>query len=279
MLRKIVKRALEEDLFFGDVTTESVVPEGLCGRAVARAKEQLVVCGLPIAEEVFRVVDPELRVKRRIGEGEEVASGTVLFEVSGKVRSILKGERVALNFLQHLSGIATLTRQFVKAVEGLPVRIVETRKTIPGLRYLEKYAVKVGGGGNHRFGLSEGILIKDNHIVACGGVREAVERARAAGPHVFRIEIEVRNMEELREALSSGAEVILLDNLSPEELREAVKLARALRPEVILEASGGVTLENVRSIAETGVDIVSVGRLTHSARAVDIHLKLVDIFD
>ncbi len=279
LLRKIVKRALEEDLSFGDVTTETLISEELSGRAVARAKEGLVVCGLPVAEEVFHLLDPELRVERRVGEGEEVPPGTVLLEVSGRVRSILKGERVALNFLQHLSGIATLTRRFVKAVEGLPVKIVETRKTTPGLRYLEKYAVRVGGGHNHRFGLSEGLLIKDNHILACGGVEAAVRRARASAPHVFRVEVEVRNLEELREALSSGAEVILLDNFDPVELREAVKLARNLKPEVVLEASGGVTLENVRAVAETGVDLISVGRLTHSARAVDIHLKLVEIFN
>ncbi|MBX6423149.1 carboxylating nicotinate-nucleotide diphosphorylase [Thermosulfurimonas sp. F29] len=273
-----VRRALEEDLSFGDLTTEALIPEELYGRAVIRAKEKLVVCGLPVAEEVFRTVDPELALKRRAGEGEEVPAGGVLLEVSGSVRSILKGERVALNFLQHLSGIATLTRRFVEAVAGLPVRIVDTRKTTPGLRYLEKYAVRVGGGHNHRFGLSEGILIKDNHIDACGGVRAAVETVRRAAPHVFRVEVEVRTLEELREALSAGAEVILLDNFSPQELREAVKLARSVKPEVLLEASGGISLDNVREFAETGVDIISVGRLTHSAPAVDIHLRLIETF-
>ncbi len=273
LYRPLIEMALREDMVFGDLTSEALIPSALCGRGVARAKEDLVVCGLPVARTVFEVVDQELQVNFLVKEGQEVSAGTELLEVSGRVASILKAERVVLNFLQHLSGIATLTRAFVKRVEGLPVKIVDTRKTTPGLRLLEKYAVRVGGGYNHRFGLSEGILIKDNHIKACGGVREALQRARSL-PHVFRIEIEVRTLEELEEALSAGAEAILLDNMSPEELREAVKRAREKNPRVILEASGGVNLDNVRQIAETGVDLISIGRITHSARAVDINLKI-----
>lgn len=279
MLRPLVEQALREDLFFGDPTTEALVPEELKGRGVCRSKEPLVVCGLPVAREVFRVIDPELELDFRVREGERVEAYTVLFEVRGRIRSILQGERVALNFLQHLSGIATLTRRFVEAIQGLPVRIVDTRKTTPGLRYLEKYAVRVGGGHNHRLGLSEGVLIKDNHIRACGGIREAIKRAREKLPHTFRLEVEVSSLEELEEALSVGAEVILLDNLDPPRVREAVARARSLRPQVLLEVSGGVTLENVRAFAETGVDLISVGRLTHSAPAVDIHLKITETFN
>ncbi|QJA06867.1 carboxylating nicotinate-nucleotide diphosphorylase [Thermosulfurimonas marina] len=278
LYEELVRQALKEDAPFGDLTTEALVPPDLRGRAIIRAKEALVVCGLPVAETVLREVDPELAVNFLVEEGREVSGGTVLAEIVGRVASILQAERVALNFLQHLSGVATYVRQVVRAVEGLPVRIVDTRKTTPGLRLLEKYAVRIGGGHNHRFGLSEGILIKDNHIRACGGVAEAVRRARERLPHVFRIEVEVRTLTELEEALSAGAEVILLDNMSLEELRAAVELARQRAPGVLLEASGGVTLENVRAVAETGVDLISLGALTHSARAVDIHLKVVEIF-
>jgi len=273
----VIEAALREDLVFGDFTTEALIPPGLKGLGVVRAKEPLVFCGFPIALSVFHRIDPTLEVRSLVEEGREVSAGEVLIEVSGRVASILKAERVALNFLQHLSGIATLVRKFVKKVADLPVKIVDTRKTTPGLRILEKYAVRVGGGSNHRFGLSEGILIKDNHVKACGGIREALVRARTL-PHVFRIEIEVRTLEELREAISAGAEAVLLDNMSLEELRKAVKLARTLNPKVLLEASGGITLENVRAVAETGVDLISVGYLTHSPRAVDINLKIQKVF-
>ena len=272
--RRLLEEALREDLFFGDLTTQALIPPDLKGEGRARAKERLVFCGFPVAYETFKIVDPELEVKPLVKEGEEVAPGRELLVVSGCISSILKAERVVLNFLQHLSGIATLTREFVKRVEGVQVKIVDTRKTTPGLRVLEKYAVRVGGGHNHRFGLSEGILIKDNHIQACGGVRKALERAQTL-PHVFRIEIEVQNLEELKEAIEGGAQAVLLDNMSPELLKQAVALARSLNPNVILEASGGVTLENVRAVAETGVDLISIGRLTHSARAVDINLKIL----
>ena len=273
----LIEAALKEDLSFGDFTTEALIPSDLKGLGVARAKEELVFCGFPVALSVFHKVDPELEVRSLVEEGSEVSAGEALFEVSGRVASILKAERVALIFIQHLSGIATLTRKFVKKLADLPVKVVDTRKTTPGLRILEKYAVRVGGGSNHRFGLSEGILIKDNHVKACGGVKEALARARTIS-HLFRIEIEVKTLTELREAISAGAEVVLLDNMSLEELKEAVKLARSLNPKIILEASGGVTLENVRAIAETGVDLISVGRLTHSARAMDINLKIEKLF-
>jgi len=273
----LIERALKEDLPFGDFTTEALIPPALKGVGVARAKEALVFCGFQVALAVFHKVDPKLEVRYLVDEGQEVSAGEPLLEVSGRVASILKAERVALNFMQHLSGIATLTQKFVKKLAGLPVKLVDTRKTTPGLRVLEKYAVRVGGGSNHRFGLSEGILIKDNHIKACGGIKEALARAQKVS-HVFRIEIEVETLEELREAISAGAEIILLDNMSLEELKEAVKLARSLNPKILLEASGGVTLENVRAVAETGVDLISVGYLTHSARAVDINLKIEKLF-
>jgi len=278
LYRDLVREALREDAPFGDLTTQALIPEDLRGRAVVRAQEPLVVCGLPVAEAVFREVDSGLELSAKVREGEEVSEGAILLEISGKVTSILQAERVALNFLQHLCGLATAVRQVVRAVEGLPVRIVDTRKTLPGLRLLQKYAVRVGGGGNHRFGLSEGLLIKDNHVRACGGVAKAIKRARERAPHPFRIEVEVRNLSELEEALQAGAEVVLLDNMSLEELREAVRQARQKAPGVLLEASGGVTLEKVRAVAETGVDLISLGALTHSVRAADIHLKLVDIF-
>ena len=277
LYRTFLVEALKEDLGHGDVTTNVLIEPSLKGLAWLRAKEELVLCGLEVVKEVFFLVDPELSFIPLRRDGETIKPGEVVAEVRGKVASILKGERVALNLLQHLSGIATYTRKFVEKVKGFPVKILDTRKTTPGLRVLEKYAVSCGGGVNHRFGLSDGVLIKDNHIKACGSVKEALRRAKEGLPHVYRVEVEVKDLSELKEALSAGAEAILLDNMSPETLREAVRIARRLKPDVLLEASGGVTLENVREIAATGVDLISVGRLTHSAPAVDLHLKVVSL--
>ncbi len=269
-LDEIIKYALEEDRAFEDVTTAYVVPEGKRARGRALAKSRGVMAGGWVAEKVFSAVDPGLVFRQYKKEGEEFLPGEVLFTVEGEASSILKGERVALNFLQRLCGIASLTREFVRAVEGTGVKIMDTRKTTPLLRLLEKYAVKMGGGENHRFDLREMVLIKENHIVLAGSLREAIRRAKKSGKFV---EVEVKSLEELREALSCGPDRIMLDNFSPEEIRRAVGLVRG---RVELEASGGVNLENVREIAETGVDLISIGGLTHSFRSSDISL-LVEV--
>ena len=269
MLERIAFAALAEDLGDGDVTTEATVDANATGSADLVVKEPGVVCGLAVAEAVFRAVDPELRFERLVEEGASVAAGTSVARVAGAERAILTGERTALNFLARLSGIATLTRRYVDAVDGTGAAILDTRKTTPGLRALEKHAVATGGGRNHRFGLDDGVLVKDNHLRAAGSVTSAVERLRAATP--LPIEVECDTLEQVSEALAAGAEAILLDNMIPDQLRAAVALARG---RARLEASGGVTLENVRDVAETGVDEISVGALTHSARSLDVSLEL-----
>lgn len=277
LYRALIQEALREDLGHGDVTTQALVPEGLEGEGEIKAKEELVLCGVEVARLVFQELDPDLEFEPLRLDGALLAAGEVAVRLRGRVASILQGERVALNLLQHLSGVATLTRRFVEEIKGLPAKIIDTRKTTPGLRVLEKYAVVTGGGVNHRFGLSDGVLIKDNHIQACGSVKRALKRARQNLPHVYRVEIEVKTLAELEEALEAGAEAVLLDNMDLETLRQAVTLARQRNPQVVLEASGGVSLENVRAVAETGVDLISIGRLTHSAPAVDLSLKLTRI--
>jgi nicotinate-nucleotide pyrophosphorylase (carboxylating) len=269
MLERVAFAALAEDLGDGDVTTEATVDADATGSADLVVREPGVVCGLAVAEAVFRAVDSELRFERLVEEGASVAAGTAVARVAGPERAILTGERTALNFLARLSGIATLTRRYVDAVEGTGAAILDTRKTTPGLRALEKHAVATGGGRNHRFGLDDGVLVKDNHLRAAGSVASAVERLRAATP--LPIEVECDTLEQVSEALAAGAEAVLLDNMSPDQLRAAVALARG---RARLEASGGVTLENVRAVAETGVDEISVGALTHSARSLDVSLEL-----
>jgi len=269
MLERVAFAALAEDLGDGDVTTEATVDVDATGSAELVVKEPGVVCGLAVAEAVFRAVDSELRFERLVEEGASVAAGTAVARVAGAERAILTGERTALNFLARLSGIATLTRRYVDAVEGTGAAILDTRKTTPGLRALEKHAVATGGGRNHRFGLDDGVLVKDNHLRAAGSVACAVERLRAATP--LPIEVECDTLEQVSEAVAAGAEAILLDNMSPDQLRSAAALARG---RARLEASGGVTLENVRAVAETGVDEISVGALTHSARSLDVSLEL-----
>ena len=270
-LREMVRRALAEDLGPGDVTSQACLPADLVGRARIEAREAGVMSGLAVAEEVFRQLSAAVSFRALVAEGETFPAGARLAELEGPVRDLLAGERVALNFLQRLSGIATLTRRYVEAVAGTKAVIVDTRKTTPGLRLLEKAAVRAGGGRNHRFGLSDGVLIKDNHLVAAGGIRPAVEAARAHAHHLLRIEVEVTSLEGLEEAIAAGAEAVLLDNMTVEQMAEAVKLARGL---VLLEASGGVSLETVGAIAATGVDFISVGKLTHSAPALDLSLEL-----
>jgi len=272
LLNDLVERALEEDLAGGDVTTQAVVEEET--RAVARAvaRTPLVVCGTDLFARVFYTVDPGLRVERYLPDGARAAAGDALAAVEGAAGSILSAERVALNFIQRLCGIATLTRRFVDAVPpGKSLRIADTRKTTPGLRALERYAVRVGGGRNHRDSLSSAVLIKDNHILAAGGIAEAIARARRSAPHTSRISIEVESLSDLDLALNAGAEVVMLDNFDEEAIVEAVRRARG---KALVEVSGGITLERIPRLAESGVDVVSVGALTHSAPAADISLEL-----
>ena len=274
LYRDIISRAIREDLNHGDITTSCTIPAGQRAEAVIVAKEPCVVAGVFVAKECFLLLDSRVEFVAEAQEGSRVETGGIILECRGDCASLLASERVALNFLQRMCGTATLASRFAQAVSGTGCRVVDTRKT-PGLRIREKYAVRIGGCYNHRFDLSDGILIKDNHIAACSGsVKEAVSRARASAPHGLRIEIEVSSMSELEEALDAGAEAVLLDNMNCAELEEAVRYARDRKPGIILEASGGVTLENVRDIAKTGVDIVSTGALTHSARAVDLSMRI-----
>ena len=268
-LERVALAALAEDVGKGDVTTEATVDAVATGSADVVVKEPGVVCGLEIAEAVFLAVDPELRFERLVDDGAVVAAGAPVARVAGPERAILTGERTALNFLARLSGIATLTRRYVDAVEGTGAAILDTRKTTPGLRALEKHAVACGGGRNHRFGLDDGVLVKDNHLRAAGSVATAVERLRAATS--LPIEVECDTLAQVTEALAAGADAILLDNMTTDRLRDAVALVGG---RARLEASGGVTLENVRAVAETGVDEISVGALTHSARSLDVSLEL-----
>ncbi|HXH69408.1 MAG TPA: carboxylating nicotinate-nucleotide diphosphorylase [Pyrinomonadaceae bacterium] len=266
---------LREDIGRGDITTQSTVPPDVRGLGRFLAKEDLVVCGLEVAEAVFAHLDPENpEIENTFDDGDEVKAGTVFATLKGYADVLLAGERVALNLLQRMCGVATLTRQYVKAVEGTCTQIIDTRKTTPGLRLLEKYAVTVGGGKNHRFGLDDGVLIKDNHIALAGGITEAITMAKKKVGHLHKIEVEISNWAQLREAIESGADIILLDNQTPEEAEKLVEMARQLNPNVLLEASGGMDLDRVRSFAEAGVDLISVGKLTHSAKAVDISFKI-----
>jgi nicotinate-nucleotide pyrophosphorylase (carboxylating) len=274
LLSRIIEFALAEDIHTGDITTDTVVPPGRPARARLIAKEPMVLAGLDVARQVFLAVDPSLRFRAMAADGDHLPVGTVMAEVEGDAASLLKGERVALNFLQRLCGIATVTSRYVAAVAGTGARIVDTRKTTPGLRVLEKYAVRVGGGTNHRTGLYDGVLIKENHIAAAGGITEAIRRARQGIPHTIRIEVETETLDEVREALAARADIIMLDNMDTSTMKEAVAI---IGGKALVEASGGVRLETVRGIAETGVDIISVGALTHSAPATDISMLLEGI--
>ena len=272
---EFARRALAEDLGRGDVTSELTVDAGAraTGRFVAR--QNLVVSGLEVAKAVFLTAGGEdVSFTALVREGEAVQRGAVLAEVEGPARAVLAAERVALNLLMRLSGIATLTRRYVEAVEGTGARVTDTRKTSPGMRVLEKAAVRAGGGTNHRAGLDDGVLIKDNHLALAGGVTEAVNRTRAGAPHLLKVEVEVESLEALEEALDAGADVVLLDNMTPEEVKRAVGLARRKEPGVKIEVSGGIDLETVRAYAEAGPDLISVGALTHSAPAADISLEV-----
>lgn len=273
-LRRSIELWLEEDIGTGDVTTMTTIPADAEGNGIIHVKENGLVAGLPVAEAVFETVDPRLRFTAKVAEGAAVTKGTVLAEVEGSVRSILLGERLALNLMQRMSGIATRTREYVEALDGLPTRLVDTRKTTPGHRMLEKYAVRVGGGHNHRFGLYDAVMIKDNHIKGAGGIGAAIRAAQANLPHTMKIEIEVESMEQLREALAAGPDIVMLDNMTPELMREAVAVLKAQAPHIVVEASGSVTLQTIRRAAESGVDVISVGRLTYSVQSLDISLDL-----
>ncbi|MEE8620217.1 MAG: carboxylating nicotinate-nucleotide diphosphorylase [Dehalococcoidia bacterium] len=275
-IEEIIDDALAEDLGKGDVTTEVLMPPGdLQGTGFITVKEEGILAGAGVAKQVFHRVDPELKVEFLLKDGARVKSGTKVARVSGNIASILKAERVALNFLQRLSGIASDTSRYVERVEGSPVRIMDTRKTTPGLRLLEKYAVTVGGGKNHRMNLGDGILIKDNHLATLRSqglnIREIVAKARQNAPHRLPVEIEVRIASEALEAVEAGVDIIMLDNMNLEEMRKAVE---SIHGRALIEASGGITLDNVRAVAETGVNSISIGALTHSARALDINLEL-----
>ncbi|ACK42034.1 MULTISPECIES: carboxylating nicotinate-nucleotide diphosphorylase [Dictyoglomus] len=271
-LRKIVEEALKEDIGFGDITTESTIPEDMISRAVIIAKEEGILAGLPVAEEVFKLLDSKIEFKEFKKDGDEIKKGDVILEIKGKTKTILMGERTALNFLQRLSGIATYTKKCVDVVKPYGVKILDTRKTTPTLRIFEKYAVKIGGGENHRFGLYDMVLIKDNHIRAVGSIKEAIERVRERVSHVYKIEVEVTNLEELKEALESKADIVLLDNMDYDTLKEAVSIAKG---KVMIEVSGNISLEDLEKIARLGVNFISIGKLTHSYKSLDLSLELL----
>lgn len=270
IVQDTIRRALAEDVGNGDITSELTIDAASRSRATFLAKESFVLAGMPFVQEVFRQVDPELSLRIRKKEGSAIKRGDIIAEASGPTRSLLIAERTALNILQRVSGIATLTRKFVEAVKGSQVRITDTRKTTPGFRAFEKYGVRTGGGWNHRFGLYDGVLIKDNHIAAAGGVTAAIGRTQRAH-HLLKIEVEVSNLKELAEALEAGADVIMLDNMGIADIRKAVALTNK---RALLEVSGGVSLDTVADLASTGVDIISAGALTHSAPAVDVSMKI-----
>lgn len=268
----IIELGLHEDLGLGDITTESCVPADAKSSGSFIAKEDGIICGLEIAAGVFRYLDSGVKMDFCVSDGDFVERGNIVATIAGPSRAILSGERLALNLLQRLSGIATVTRRASGEIAGFKTRITDTRKTTPGLRTFEKYAVRTGGGSNHRFGLFDGILIKDNHIKAAGGIREAVLMARERAPHTMRVEVETETLEQVSEALDAGADIIMLDNMATELMAEAVKL---IDGRALTEASGNMDRRSLREVAETGVDFISIGALTHSVKAMDISLKFI----
>lgn len=267
----LIDLALAEDIGVGDITTDYAIPPTAAGQGIIVAKEPAVIAGMEIAEQVFKKLDPQAAIACHVAEGDKVSPATQVMTIEGTLQGLLKGERTALNFLQRLSGIATQTRTYVEALKGAPIRLVDTRKTTPGFRKLEKYAVRVGGAHNHRMGLYDGVLIKDNHIIACGGIKKAVARIREHISHLVKIEVETGDLEEVQEALDAGADVIMLDNMDTARIKEAVAL---INHRAIVEVSGNVTKENLGELGGTGVDIISVGALTHSARSVDLSMRI-----
>jgi len=271
LVRKLIEEALSEDIGPGDITSEAVIPEEASATAEIIAKQDLVLAGILLIREAFRKLDPWVQFTPLAHDGSTVQSGSIIAQVQGKTRALLAGERVALNLLQHLSGIATHTARFVEVLKGSRAEILDTRKTLPGLRALEKYAVRMGGGRNHRFGLYDGVLIKDNHIAAAGGIIKAMAGVRKKVHPLLKIEVEVKTLDEVREAMAAGATMLLLDNMSPNLMKQAVSIVSG---RVLVEASGNVTLDTVKAIGETGVDFISSGSLTHSAPAADISMKI-----
>ncbi|NQT69834.1 MAG: carboxylating nicotinate-nucleotide diphosphorylase [Desulfobacteraceae bacterium] len=270
-VRHLIEIALKEDIGSGDITTENLIAPDLKGTGIILAKEPLVIAGLDVARQVFEHLDSEVILKPGCKDGDSVGDKEIVAHVEGPMRALLMGERTALNFLQRLSGIATHVRSYIDAIGKTKVRLVDTRKTTPGWRILEKYAVRIGGAHNHRMGLYDGILIKDNHIAACGGVKKAVERMQKRKPHLLKIEVEVSDLDQVKEALGAGADVIMLDNMDIAQIREAVKIVGG---RAMVEVSGGITQSSLKQLADTGVDIISVGALTHAARSVDISMQI-----
>jgi len=268
---RLIDLAIAEDIGSGDITTDSLVPADLEGRAVILAKEPLVLAGLETARQVFLRFDEQIVFKTNGEDGDQIESGATFVKLEGRLAALLKAERIALNFLQRLCGIATHVRAYMDEMGESPVRLVDTRKTTPGWRVLEKYAVRVGGAANHRMGLYDGVLIKDNHIAACGGVKPAIARARKDISHLVKIEVEVSTLEEAGQAVAAGADVIMLDNMNVQMIRQAVDV---IGRNALVEVSGNVTMDRLKALAETGVDLISIGALTHAARSVDISMRI-----
>ena len=270
-IQHLIEIALKEDIGSGDITTDNLIDPQLKGKGLIIAKESLVVAGLNVAKQVFQYLDSEVIFKSEYDDGDFLKKGDILVHVEGRLRALLSGERTALNFLQHLSGISTLVRSYVNEISDKNIRLVDTRKTTPGLRGLEKYAVRVGGAYNHRIGLYDGVLIKDNHIAAFGGIKKAIDHIRSQVSHLLKIEVEVSDLDQVKEALESKADVIMLDNMTIKQIKEATAF---IDNRAIVELSGGITKSDLKSLSDTGVDIISVGALTHSARCVDISMQI-----
>ena len=271
-LERIIRLALEEDLGMGDLTTNAVIDPELTGKASLFAREELMLAGLPFFMKVFFEISPKIKFEKYYEDGYLVPAEAKICNITGPLSPILKAERTALNFLQRMSGIDTLTRQYTEKIKPFKVKVLDTRKTAPCLRWFDKYSVRVGGGYNHRFGLFDGILIKDNHIAAAGSITRAVESVRENAPHTLKVEVEVEDLEGVEEAFKAGADIILLDNMPPDQIKKAVEL---LKGKIMIEASGGITLDTIADVAKTGVDLISVGALTHSARAADFSLEII----
>ena len=272
-IEDLIDLALKEDIGPGDITTDNIVTADMQGKGIVVAKQDLVIAGLQVAKKVFKVLEPTVEFATDFRDGDRIVAGAIVVRVQGALRTLLKGERTALNFLQRLSGIATQARAFVEMVAGTSVKLVDTRKTTPGWRVLEKYAVRVGGAHNHRMGLYDGVLIKDNHIAVAGGISQAVQKARQAISHLVKVEVETTTPEEVQQALAAGAEIIMLDNMDLDQIRQAVRM---INKKALVEVSGGVTREKLKDLAQTGVDLISIGALTHSAVAVDLSMRIVN---
>ena len=268
---ELIDLALKEDIGIGDITTENLITPDLHGTATIVAKENLTICGFDVVHKVFQRLDPQIKYTHHFSDGDNILSGQTVLELEGNLAALLSGERTALNFMQRLSGIATLTRSYLKYIKNTKVRLVDTRKTTPGLRALEKYAVRIGGGFNHRIGLYDGVLIKDNHIAACCGISKAVNRIKSKIPHLIKIEVETTTLSQVKEALLAEVDVIMLDNMDLDQIRKAVAI---INGKALVEVSGGVTGEKFGRLVGTGVDLISVGALTHSARAMDLSMQI-----